>query len=122
MPKKLGLVIIILILTACSGKPTQPATTTVSPMLPSATLTQPIPRINITASGTIRQDEAWQGEIHLTGDIQLANGTTLTIEPGTTVYLASNNDDQGTGGKVSTTTFANTMTRLARRNGIKRQS
>lgn len=51
----------------------------------------------VTTSGLITKDETWSGEIHLTGDIFLATGVTLTIEPGTIVYVASNSDDQQSG-------------------------
>jgi|GEM_PF-7076536 len=104
MLKRLGLLIMVLVLTACSGKPSQPATPTVSPtpvrspsLPPRPTSTQPGPRVNYTTSGTISQDETWRGEIHITGDIHMANSAILTIEPGTVVYLASNSDDQHMG-------------------------
>jgi parallel beta-helix repeat protein len=63
-----------------------------------ATATPPQAAVNATTSGLIKQDETWHGKIHITGDIWLADGVTLTIEPGTTVYLASNSDDQHEGG------------------------
>jgi hypothetical protein len=53
--------------------------------------------VNLTTSGIIYEDEVWRGEIHLTGDITFHEGATLTIEPGTTVYLAPFNDDRHTG-------------------------
>ena len=63
--------------------------------LPIST-TQPTsaPKVDFTTTGTINEDEIWRGEIHLTGDINMANGATLTIEPGTIVYFASNSDDR----------------------------
>jgi hypothetical protein len=104
MFRKLGLLIVVFLLVACSGKPFQPATTTASPtpfratsLPPRPTATQPGPRVNYTTSGTISRDETWRGEIHITGDILMANGATLSIEPGTMVYLASNSDDQHMG-------------------------
>jgi hypothetical protein len=104
MLKKLGLLTVVFFLAACSGKPSQPATTTASPtpvqatsLPPRPTATQPSLRVNYTTSGIISQDETWRGEIHITGDIQIANGATLSIEPGTMVYLASNSDDQHMG-------------------------
>ncbi len=114
MLNKFRLFVVALILAACSGRPPQPTTTgqtsqpptnaiptsaQATPLPPRATATQPLPRINATTSRTISEDETWRGEIHITGDILFANGATLTIEPGTTVYLASNSDDQGTGGE-----------------------
>ena len=50
--------------------------------------------VNVTTSGLVERSETCSGEIHITGDITLAPGATLTIEPGTTVYLASLSDDQ----------------------------
>lgn len=73
---------------------TSPGAVTTSPgttPAPSA----PVALVNATTSGTVGADEIWRGEIHLTGDIFLAPGVTLTIEPGTTVFLASLSDDQG---------------------------
>lgn len=48
-------------------------------------------------SGEIEQDQIWSGTIHVTGDIFVAEGVTLTIEPGTTVKMAANSDDQHSG-------------------------
>lgn len=50
--------------------------------------------VNVTTSGFIFRDEIWRDEIHITGDINIDPNATLTIEPGTTVYLASFSDDQ----------------------------
>lgn len=121
MLKKICYLTVLLVLAACSGSPSQEISTSVSstpveptylaatatknvspsPTLASlpaiATATFQPPRVNVTTSGYIKQNETWRGEIHITGDIQMANGATLTIEPGTMVYLASNSDDQHTG-------------------------
>lgn len=110
MVKKIGWLLIIFVLAACSGSTTHPATmiptaTAVQapPSSPKATSTSPAtatpvsPRVNFTTSGTITQDETWHSEIHLTGDILFKNKARLTIEPGTTVYLAANSDDRGAG-------------------------
>ncbi len=48
-------------------------------------------------SGELTLDTTWSGEVHVSGDITLSNGVILTIEPGTTVYLASNKDDMRKG-------------------------
>jgi hypothetical protein len=48
--------------------------------------------INNTTQGFIRWDETWKGEIHITGDIIVEKGCTLTIEPGTKVFIAANQD------------------------------
>jgi parallel beta-helix repeat protein len=100
MLNKISYLFTILILTACNGNLPQTATMSVypshsqaTPEQSMATVTQPFPKVNSTTSGTIDQNETWQGEIHITGDIKMANRATLTILPGTTVYLASNSDD-----------------------------
>jgi hypothetical protein len=48
-------------------------------------------------SGRIGEDQVWSGTIHVTGDIFVPEGTTLTIEPGTMVKMAANSDDQHSG-------------------------
>lgn len=58
----------------------------------------PSPPVNKTTSGAITEDEIWRGEIHITGDIWTAPGVTLTVEPGTIVYIAAHSDDQHSGG------------------------
>jgi hypothetical protein len=50
------------------------------------------PNVNLTTHGYISQDEIWRGEMHVTGDIVVNRGVTLTIEPGTTVLIAANSD------------------------------
>ncbi len=52
----------------------------------------PIAIINQTSHGYIRTDEIWQGEVHVTGDIIVDQGVTLTIQPGTTIYVSVNQD------------------------------
>jgi len=58
------------------------------PAIPST----PIPIVNQTTHGRIRWDEIWRGEIHIIGDIIVEKGFTLTIEPGTKVFIAANQD------------------------------
>lgn len=56
--------------------------------------TEPIAGADGSAySGELTLDTTWSGEVHVSGDITLSNGVILTVEPGTTVYLASNSDD-----------------------------
>lgn len=50
------------------------------------------PIVNKTTHGRIRQDEIWRGKIHIIGDIIVEEGFTLTIEPGTRVLIAANQD------------------------------
>jgi hypothetical protein len=45
-----------------------------------------------TRKGTIFEDETWSGKIHIIGDIVVKEGVTLTIEPGTRVLIAANQD------------------------------
>jgi hypothetical protein len=51
-----------------------------------------VPVVNKTTSGRIIQDEIWRGEIYIIGDIIVEEGFTLTIEPGTRVLIAANQD------------------------------
>jgi predicted TIM-barrel fold metal-dependent hydrolase len=48
-------------------------------------------------SGLIDQNQMWSGTIHVTGDITLQQGFTLTIKPGTIIKMAANSDDQHSG-------------------------
>lgn len=52
----------------------------------------PSPLVNQTTHGHIVRDEIWRGEIHITGDIFVDESVTLTIEPGTVVRIAANQD------------------------------
>ncbi|HDZ54839.1 MAG TPA: right-handed parallel beta-helix repeat-containing protein [Candidatus Nealsonbacteria bacterium] len=47
---------------------------------------------NTTRKGTVFEDEIWRGKIHIIGDIIVEEGVTLTIEPGTIVLIAANQD------------------------------
>ncbi len=100
------LLFVLLTVLATSGCTTsqipEPISTTPSTLNatipPKITATNVQQRVNATTSGTISANETWSNEIHITGDIFFSKGVKLTIEPGTTVYLASNNDDQHIGG------------------------
>jgi parallel beta-helix repeat protein len=52
----------------------------------------PGPIVNQTTHGYITWDEIWRGEIHIVGDVIVEEGATLTIEPGTVVRVAANQD------------------------------
>ena len=52
----------------------------------------PTPIVNQTTQGRIHWDEIWRDEIHIIGDIIVDEGFTLTIEPGTKVFIAANQD------------------------------
>ncbi len=47
---------------------------------------------NTTRKGTVFEDETWSGEIRIIGDIIVKERVTLTIEPGTRVLIAANQD------------------------------
>ncbi|MEM1068544.1 MAG: hypothetical protein AAGI63_06600, partial [Planctomycetota bacterium] len=38
-------------------------------------------------SGTITADEVWSGTVHVTGDVTIADGVNVTVEPGTVVKI-----------------------------------
>jgi parallel beta-helix repeat protein len=50
-----------------------------------------------TRTGNTTTDERWQGTIDVIGDITVATGSTLTIDPGTIVRFAAGSDDQHKG-------------------------
>jgi parallel beta-helix repeat protein len=50
------------------------------------------PIVNQTTHGYITWDEIWRGEVHIVGDVIVEEGATLTIEPGTVVRVAANQD------------------------------
>ena len=53
----------------------------------------------VQKTGEINANETWSGVIHITGDLHMKEGVSLTIEPGTIVFIASHSDDQH-GGEV----------------------
>jgi hypothetical protein len=57
-----------------------------------ASSNSPTPAVNRTTHGRILRDEIWSGEIRIIGDIAVDEGVTLTIEPGTVVRIAANQD------------------------------
>jgi hypothetical protein len=80
----------------------QPSVATATPLPPtpmpvsptSAPGPSPTPGliVNQTTHGRITWDEIWRGEIHIIGDVIVEEGVTLTIEPGTLVRVAANQD------------------------------
>ena len=48
-------------------------------------------------SGILNSDEIWSGTVTVTGDVTVASGVTLTIEPGTVVKFDAQADDQSGG-------------------------
>lgn len=80
----------VLLLVACSTpQPTPPISTPT--IIPSPTPGE------ITHSGVITSNEVWSGIVHITGDVTVKPGVTLTILPGTKVFFAAHQDDQQSG-------------------------
>jgi len=50
------------------------------------------PAVNRTTHGYVEQDETWRDNIRIDGDVIVREGITLTIEPGTLVHIAANQD------------------------------
>ena len=48
----------------------------------------------ITTMGRISKNETWSGVVNVTGDITVESGATLTILPGTNVWIKAQHDDQ----------------------------
>jgi len=48
---------------------------------------------NITTSGVLFQDEVWSGQVHVTGDVVIPEGITLTVRAGTTITYMPNSSD-----------------------------
>ncbi|MCJ7620943.1 MAG: right-handed parallel beta-helix repeat-containing protein [Anaerolineae bacterium] len=69
-----------------------PTPTPVPPTSAPASSPTPAPIVNQTTHGRITGDEIWRGEIHVIGDVIVEEGATLTIEPGTVVRVAANQD------------------------------
>jgi len=56
----------------------------------------------VVKSGVINKDEVWSGKIHVTGDIDVMEGVTLTILPGTIVKVALTDDQHKGSGEPQT--------------------
>ena len=46
----------------------------------------------ITTSGTLAYGETWSGRVHITGDVMVPEGLTLSVEAGTKISFASESD------------------------------
>ena len=57
----------------------------------------PVEIYNQNISGEIKQNQIWSRTIHVTGDIEVEEGVTLTILPGTIVEVTAFSDDQHSG-------------------------
>lgn len=51
----------------------------------------------VQKTGSIEEDETWEGVIRVTGDLGIKEDATVTIKPGTIVFVAARSDDQKTG-------------------------
>lgn len=51
----------------------------------------------VQKTGSIDQNENWEGAIRITGDLSIQQGVTITIKPGTIVFVSARSDDQHTG-------------------------
>jgi hypothetical protein len=97
--KKLILIsLLIIFLSGCIKQPEEKhqITTTIETTTPTTTLKTegPVEIHDQSISGGIKQDQIWSGTIHVTGDVEVEEGTTLKIEPGTVVKVAAQSDDQ----------------------------
>jgi len=94
MKKLILILLLIIFLSGCIKQ--EPEVTTTAPKGSEVT-TAPKGPVEIhyqSISGGIREDQIWSGTIHVTGDIQVEEGITLTIEPGTMVKVVAMSDDQ----------------------------
>ncbi len=48
---------------------------------------------SITTSGVLFQEEVWSGQVHVTGDVVIPEGITLTVRAGTTITFMPNSSD-----------------------------
>ena len=117
----IGLLVAVLVLSGCTQQigtppptpsPTPPPTTKIcedgtiveiseqcQELIPEPN-PEPIPETKIhnqSISGEIMQNQTWSGNIHVTGDIDVRGGATLTILPGTIIKIAAFSDDQHKG-------------------------
>jgi len=98
----ISLITISLLAVSCSPKVTEQEVTTTPPAekeTEQVTSDTPTPS-EIFRSGLITEDETWFGTVHVTGDVTMREGFTLTILPGTTVLFAAHQDDQHSGSAV----------------------
>jgi len=88
---------IVLILVSSCATPQAPSAPT-SESSPALTPTESDASLDkITISGHITQDETWSGIVHVTGDVFVDAGVTLTILQGTRVLFGAHSDDQHSG-------------------------
>lgn len=96
--------LLVIVLIACDGgKEAMPTPTLAGSLaLTSAPAASPVatrapsipPNTNRTTSGRMAENEIWRGDVLLTGDVEIPQGVTLTIEPGTTIRFTAQSDDQ----------------------------
>jgi hypothetical protein len=49
---------------------------------------------SLTQWGTISQNTTWSNNVYVSGDITLTNGASLTVDPGTTVYIMPDDNEK----------------------------
>ena len=98
------LVTVLLLLGACAPATESPPAESTPPQTPEPPPAEPAPPTEetatpseVTKSGHITKDETWSGVVHITGDVFVDSGVTLTILPGTRVLFAAHSDDQHSG-------------------------
>jgi len=99
MKKLIFILLFIIFLSGCVKQPEEKPqiTTTIKITTTPTTTTEPKGPVEVhdqSISGGIKQDQIWSGTIHVTGDVEVEEGTTLRIEPGTVVKIAAQSDDQ----------------------------
>jgi hypothetical protein len=62
------------------------------------------PYRSLTQWGTISQNTTWSNAVYVSGDLAVASGATLTINPGTTVYIMPH-DNEHTGNDTTRVEF-----------------
>lgn len=87
--------VLILSLVACAPEPLPGEEAPPTPTPPEKVLPPP-PKV-VTKIGPLRQNETWSGEIFIPGMVEVPQGVTLTIEPGTVVKFRHSRDYKNLG-------------------------
>ena len=72
----------------------------------------------VQKTGSISRNESWEGVIKITGDLSIQQGITLTIKPGTIVFVSARSDDQR-GGNPAPKDYYNPRDPVADENYVK---
>lgn len=87
--------VLILSLVACAPEPLPGEEAPPTPTPPEEVL--PLPPKVVTKIGPLRQSETWSGEIFIPGMVEVPQGVTLTIEPGTVMKFRHSRDYKNLG-------------------------